>query len=95
MVDWIIAGSIIAAAVLGLLWLAMTKSVKTPTKKTILLVIIGAETFHVALHAYMWWSNQLLTVPWMVVTPPWHLGSAIVNSGIIVGLSCWVSRIKR
>jgi hypothetical protein len=89
MVDWIIAGGIIVTAALLLLWLKMTKQLDRKAKKAILFAAFGAEVFHAVVHAYLWWSNQTFFVPWLVVTPVWSLGSAIVNGLIALGLLLW------
>ena len=88
------AGSIIAVAVIGLLWLAFTKQIKNETKRVILFIVIGAETCHSLMHAYLWHSHQIIILPWLVVTDPWNLGSAIVNGTLVVILSIWAYKLK-
>ncbi len=95
MVDLLIASGIVAVAAVWFFWVGKTKKLKPVTKEHVLLFLAGAEAFHSLTHAFFWISNQTFVVPWLVVTPIWNLGSAIVNGFIAIGLVYWALRYKK
>ena len=95
MVDVLIASGIIIAAAVWFFWVGKTKKLKPVTKEHILLFLAGAEAFHALLHAFFGITKQTFVVPWLVVTQPWNIGSAIVNGFIAIGLVYWALRYKK